>query len=166
LTTTIQNSPHPTAGSRPQPSHRITDVRQPLHTCHQHRGLHPVANDMIQSNDSSFVSPSIASPLARTAKLDKRYLRNRARSRLTARPKPTASDTFHEDAIYYNNQIVKDLRAAVWLSQIATAHWVGAHFARQNRLATSDSVKPRGKKQGYENRPEVSMRGPSDSRWG
>ncbi|HET7713103.1 MAG TPA: hypothetical protein VFK94_00940, partial [Patescibacteria group bacterium] len=53
---------------------------------------------------------------------------------------PTASDTHHEDAIYYNNQIVKDHQTVVWLSQATIAHWVGAISARQKWLSTSAGV--------------------------
>ena len=124
---------------------------------------------MIQSNDSSFVSPTIASSQAPYGDcgncrpgqaLPKKSCQVSPHRRAEAR---RIRDTFHEDAIYYNNQIVKEHQAAVRLCQTTTAHWVGGCFARQNKLAASDSVKSSGKKQEYENRPEVSMRGPSDS---
>jgi hypothetical protein len=162
LTTTIQNSPHPPADSRRQDSHRISDVRQPLHTCHQLQGLRLKADGMIQSNDSSFVSPSSWAPCG-ASDLDKRYLRNRAKSRLTPGPKPAGKRHLSRRCHLLQQPNCQRSSIAIWLSQMTIAHWVGAIFARQNWLATSASVRPSGKKQEYENRPEVSMRGPSDS---
>jgi len=58
---------------------------------------------------------------------------------------PTVSDTHHEDAIYYNNQIVKDQRAVFSRLKSTPIHWTEASFALQKWLSPSDSVKPSGK---------------------